>query len=91
MEKRELYRIVSDIFTVPGLFCMFYWGLRWVAGQGAFHGVSYVLKNALRLLTFRQTKPYQPKEIKKNGSAVLLLCGVVFLTAAGIFAGLYYK
>lgn len=86
----EKYRILSDIFAVPGLFCLFFGGLRYLANQGVFHGLNYILKNTLRLLTFQQAKPYAPKERKQNGSAVLLLPGAVLLIAAGIFAGLYY-
>ena len=86
----EKYRILSDIFAVPGLFCLFFGALRYLANQGAFHGFGYILKNALRLLTFQQAKAYAPKERKQNGSAVLLLVGTVLLAAAGIFAGLYY-
>ena len=87
----EKYRVLSDIFAVPGLFCLFFGALRWLAGQGAFQGVSYLLQNAFCLLTFRQRKPYEPKEIKKNGFAVLLIAGAILITVSGIFAGLYYK
>lgn len=87
----EKYRILSDIFAVPGLFCLFLGALRWLAGQGAFRGVGYVAKNALRLLTFQQVKPYQPKETKKTGSAGLLVVGVIFVAVAGVFAGMYYR
>ena len=87
----EKYRILSDFFAVPGLFCLFFGALRWMAGQGAFQGVSYLLKNAFCLLTFREREPYQPQETKKSGSGFLLTTGAVLLAAAGIFAGLYYK
>ena len=90
MEKRELYRILSDFFAVPGLFCLFFGALRWLAGQGVFQGVSYLLKNALCLLTFRERKPYAPQEIKKNGNAVLFILGFAFLAVGSVFAGLFY-
>ena len=90
MEKRELYRTISDCFAVPGLLCLFLGALRWMTGQGAFHGLSYILKNAMCLLTFQERKPYEPAKAKQNGSAVLLLTGMVLLAAAGVFAGLYY-
>ena len=86
----EKFRILSDIFAVPGLFCLFFGGLRWLAGQGAFRGLGYILENALRLLTFQQAKPYQPKETKKTGVAGLLITGVVCIVISGLFAGLYY-
>ena len=87
----DKYRILSDLFAVPGLFCLFFGALRWLAGQGAFRGVGYILENALRLLTFQQAKPYTPKAKKQSGYAALLSAGAVLLTAAGIFAGLYYS
>ena len=87
----EKYRILSDFFAVPGLLCLFLGALRWLAGQGAFQGVSYVLKNVLCLLTFREREPYRPAKTKKNGFAVLLGVGGVFLGIAGIFTGLYYR
>ena len=90
MEKREFYRVLSDFFAVPGLFCLFLGTLWWLAGQGAFRGVGYVLGNALRLITFRERKAYRPQEIKKPGGGFLLTTGAVLLVAAGIFAGLYY-
>ena len=85
----EKYRILSDFFAVPGLFCLFWGILRWLANQGAFEGVGYVLKNALRLLTFQQAKPYAPKESRGRNSRPLLLAGVIFLVLASLFAGLY--
>lgn len=85
------YRILSDIFAVPGLLCLFFGALRWMAGQGAYRGLSYVVKNALCLLTFRERKPYAPKGIKKNGNAALLIAGAILITVSSIFAGLYYK
>ena len=85
----DKYRILSDFFAVPGLFCLFFGALRWMAGQGAFRGVGYILENALRLLTFQQAKPYAPKAKKQSGYAALLIAGAILLTAAGIFAGLY--
>ena len=86
----ENYRMISDLFAVPGLFCLFFGALRYLANQGTFHGLNYILRNALRLLTFQQAKAYAPKERKQNGSAVLLLIGALLLAVAGIFAGLYH-
>lgn len=87
----EKYRILSDFFAVPGLLCLFLGILRWLAGQGAFQGFRYVLKNALCLLTFREREPYEPKECKKTGVAGLLAVGGICVVIAGAFAGLYYK
>ena len=86
----EKYRILSDVFAVPGLLCLFLGLLRWMAGQGAYRGLSYVVRNALCLLTFRERKPYKPKETKKTGNAGLFLVGGAFLSAAAFFAGLYF-
>ena len=91
MKIQELYRVLSDFFAVPGLFCLFLGTLWWLAGQGAFRGANYVWGNALRLLTFQQAKPYKPKENKGRATRPLLITGAVLLAAAGIFAGLYYS
>ena len=87
----EKYRILSDFFAVPGLFCLFLGLLRWLSAQGAFRGFGYVMKNALSLLTFRARKPYEPKETKKTGYAGLLIAGAVFLSVGSVFAGLFYS
>ena len=86
----EKYRILSDIFAVPGLLCLFLGALRWMAGHGAFQGVSYVLKNAFCLLTFRERMPYEQKENRRRTSRPLLVASVIFLAVSGIFTGLYY-
>ena len=85
----EKYRILSDIFAVPGLLCLFLGALGWMAGQGAFRGLAYVLKNALRLLTFQPAKRYEPQKTKQSSIAALLWVGGICVTIAGIFAGLY--
>ena len=91
MEDRELYRIISDIFTVPGLFCLFIGGLLWLSGKGAFDGVGYVLGNALRLLTFQPRRAYAPRKKKTAGCGFLFVTGAVCLAAAGVFTVLFYR
>ena len=86
----EKYRILSDFFAVPGLLCLFFGALRWLSGQGAFQGVSYLLKNALCLLTFRERAPYEQKESRGRASRPLLIAGVILLGVSGLFAGLFY-
>ena len=87
----ENYRIISDLFAVPGLICLFWGALRWLSAQGAFRGVGYVAKNTLRLLTFRPSKPYAPKENRGRATRPLLLAGIIYLAIAGLFAMLYYQ
>lgn len=87
----EKYRILSDFFAVPGFLCLFWGALRWLAGQGAFRGVSYLLENALCLLTFRERKPYEQKENRRRTSRPLLVASGIFLAVSGIFTGLYYR
>jgi len=100
----EKYRILSDVFAVPGLVCLFLGSLRWLANRGAFGGVGYVLKNALRLLTFQQAKPYAPQQREmqdgdcRGGDSPpvgretrpLLIAGTICTIVASVFAGLYY-
>ena len=87
----EKYRVLSDFFAIPGLFCLFLGTLRWLAGVGAFAGIGYVLGNALRLLTFQPRKAYDPRKRKTTGCGILFITGAVCLAAAGFFAGLFYK
>ena len=86
----EKYRILSDFFAVPGLFCLFFGGLRYLANRGALQGFHYILKNALRLLTFQGAKPYTPKESRGRNSRPLLIAGTICTIVASVFAGLYY-
>ena len=86
----EKYRILSDVFAVPGLLCLFLGALRWMAGKGAYRGLGYVVRNAFSLLTLRERKPYRPKETKKTGYAGLFLVGGAFLAIAAMFAGMYF-
>jgi len=85
----EKYRILSDIFAIPGLFCLLFGGLRWLANRGAFRGIGYIMTNAFRLLTFQTVKPYEPKESRGRATRPLLLAGVICIAIAGLFAGLY--
>ena len=86
----EKYRILSDFFAVPGLFCLFFGALGWLASRGTFQGIGYVLKNALRLLTFQPVKRYEPKENKGREIRPLLIAGVVLIAIASLFSCLYY-
>ena len=100
----EKYRILSDVFAVPGLFCLFFGALRYLANQGTFHGLNYILRNALRLLTFQQAKPYAPQQREMQdgdcrggdsppvGRATrpLLIAGTICTIVASVFAGLYH-
>ena len=83
----EKYRILSDFFAIPGLFCLFLGLLRWLANQGALQGFGYVFKNALRLLTFQTAKPYTQKESRGRETRPLLLVGMICIAISGLFAG----
>ena len=77
MEKREIFRYVSDGFALPGFLCLFWGGLRFLWSQGAFSGLSYILG--------RRKRDYCPEKKKFSGKNWLLV-GAVSLSIAAIFA-----
>ena len=89
----DVYRTLSDGFTVPGLMCIFAGLLSWLSGEGAFDGVGYVLGNAARLLLFQGRRTYQEarREKKSTGCGFLFVTGAVCLAAAGVFTVLFYR
>lgn len=87
-------RILSDAFTAPGLLLLLSAALVAVSNQGAFDGISYALKWAIRRLipgraateTQESYKEYLERKHQDNGPkgyAFLVITGAVFL-AVGI-------
>lgn len=100
MAPVDIYRTVSDAFTVPGLVCIFAGLLIWLSNEGAFHGISYVLKRAAQALIFlgRRGSAESYGEYLENhrknplkGYSFLFLVGVVCMVVAAVFMALYYQ
>ena len=97
---REMYRLLSDAFMLPG-FLMVCAGLMiWLSNEGAWHGVAFVLSRAVKLLIpfGRGAKDenygdYVARQSKKqiNGFGFLLVTGAVFLLISLIFLVLFHQ
>ena len=81
MEKREIYRMISDGFALPGFFCLFWGGLRFLAAKGAFRGLGYLL---------HRKKGYRREENAFSGKKWLLF-GAVSLGISALFAALFQR
>ena len=97
----ELYRVLCDAFTIPGLLYLLLWGLIWASHKGALDGLGFVFSNMFAALipgmrAKRTTKYYDyvqlRRENRKPFSYVRFLgvVGGVFLLVAIVFLILFY-
>ena len=100
MAPVDLYRTLSDAFTVPGLLCIFFGLIFWLANEGAFNGIGYVLRYAVQSLIFlgrrgavEKYKDYVEKQEKKKtkGYSFLFVIGAVCIVISLVFILLYSK
>ena len=98
MSPVDLYRTISDGFTVPGMLCIFAGLLVWLSNEGTFHGIGYVLKNAAKALMFftrrGEVEKYADyvesrKGKKITGYSFLFVVGAVCLVITVVFVLLY--
>ena len=82
MENREYFRLISDFFALPGLFCLFGGGLVMLSQKGAFTGLRYLLG--------RGRRPYAPTKKSRLHPGFLLGLGGSFLTISALFAALFH-
>lgn len=96
----DVYRIISDSFTIPGMMCIFAGLLTWLSNEGAFHGITYVMKNLFQsLLFFGRRGPVEKygdyvesqKEKKTVGYGFLFVVGGVCLGISLIMIALYSR
>ena len=99
VEPVELYRILCDAFTIPGLLLLMFGLLMTISNQGALDGVAYVVKNAVKMLIpaaaadMERYKEYleRRKANRVKGYGFLYVVGAVCLGIAGIFLVLFYS
>lgn len=95
-EKKEIYRILSDGFTYPGIIFLCGGFLVFVSNRGIFNGIGYALK-----WFFIKLIPFSKKEHETYGDYLekrkfvksyyfLYIIGGVFLIMAIIFIILFY-
>ena len=92
------YKIFCDAFTIPGLLMLMFAVLVSVSNEGALDGLSYVVKQGFRMLTFRGlgTEKYldfveRRRENRVTGYGFLYLVGAAFMVIALIFMALFYS
>ena len=92
------YKILCDAFTIPGLLMLMFAVLISVSNEGALDGLSYVVKQGFRMLTFRGlgTEKYldfveSRREKRVRGYGFLYIVGAVFMAIALIFMALFYS
>lgn len=98
MSAVDLYRTVSDGFTVPGMLCVFAGLLVWLSNEGVFNGIGYVLKYAAKSLMFftrrGEVEKYSDyvesrKDKEITGYSFLFVVGGICLVIAVVFVFLY--
>ena len=92
------YKILCDAFTIPGLLMLMFAGLLSASNEGALDGLSYVVKQGFRMLTFRGlgTEKYldfveRRRDNRLSGYGFLYIVGAVFMALALIFMALFYS
>lgn len=92
------YRILCDAFTIPGLLLVMAGLLMVVSNKGAFEGIGYAVKHAIKMLipgvhaTERYYDYLQRKRANKiHGFGFLFVVGVIDLVIAGVFMVLFYS
>ena len=95
---KEIYLILTDAFTVPGLLVFLFGILVFLADEGAFRMLAYSIRTVFSVFkrnpadrkfrTYAEYKKY--KEQYKSSFGFLLISGGSFCVLAAIFLILYY-
>lgn len=94
-ELLEIYRALSDGFTVPGIIFIGFGLLFWFANLGSFDGIGYALKHLFTMLIpFNRKKQGTYAEHLENkkpihGFGFMFIIGGVFLLTGIIFMILF--
>lgn len=99
VERVDLYLILCDGCTIPGLLMLMCGFLMTISNQGALDGVGYVAANAIKMLipgaatkTERYIEYVERKRANRvKGYGFLYVVGLVFLGLAAIFMALFYS
>ncbi|MBQ8835032.1 MAG: DUF3899 domain-containing protein [Oscillospiraceae bacterium] len=99
VELVDLYLILCDAFTIPGLLMLMFGLLMTLSNHGALDGVGYLAVNAFKMLIpTAATKMERYKEYveRKRANRVkshgfLYVVAAILLALAGIFMILFYS
>ena len=95
----DWYLILCDAFTIPGLLFLMLGCMMSLSSQGALDGVTYVLKNAVRMLipgaALKMERYYDYVEHKRanraKGFGFLYVTGLVCMAFSLVFMFLFYS
>ncbi len=98
LPKAELYRILCDAFTIPGLLLLAFAFLLLLSNQGVLDGVGYLAANALRFLIpaggirIENYKEYlkRRRANRAKGYGFLFVAGGILLLVAAVFLLCFY-
>jgi hypothetical protein len=99
VELVDLYLILCDAFTIPGLLMLMFGLLMTISNQGALDGLGYVAINGLKMLIpgaatrMERYKEYveRRRANRVKGYGFLYVVAAVLLAIAGIFLILFYS
>lgn len=95
---QDQYRMLCDAFFIPGILLILAGALVWVAGEGAFHGISYCLRIAAYALIPGKRKDAYEKygdyverksRNKVSGYGFLFYYGMAVMALSLVFLLLY--
>lgn len=98
--QADRYKILADAFTIPGVVIALLWVLIWLGGEGAFLGIGYAVRYAVRMLipgnALGPRERYSDYVARKSEqppvkATFLLFTGLAFILIAVIFIILYYN
>lgn len=99
VEPVDLYLILCDAFTIPGLLLLMFGLLMTISNQGALDGLGYVAINGLKMLIpgaatrMERYKEYveRRRANRVKGYGFLYVVAAILLAIAGIFMILFYS
>lgn len=97
--KVDMYLILCDAFSIPGLLLLLAGLMMTLSNQGALDGVGYVAVNAIKMLIpggavkAERYKEYleRKRANRIKGYGFLFVTAIAFLAVAAVFMALFYS
>ena len=97
---KENMQVLHDAFFTAGALMMLFSGLLYVSGEGAFLGVGYALKRAVRFFipfskepqeTYGQYRERKTGKKKMEGGHSIFFTGLLFFLISLLFLAIWYQ
>lgn len=94
-DQQQIYRFLSDGFSIPGVLFLCFGILLWLANLGSFNGIGYAMKHLVLMLIPLSRKKHetyaQYLETRKtvSGFGFLFVIGGLFLLLGIVFLMLF--